>query len=135
LLQIRDKGLATTLVGGDALATEEFWSITGPAGEGTLMTFGPDPRLNSSNTNLVKSFRDHGYEPEAYTLYTYAAIQVWSQAVAKANSTETAKVSAILHSDTFNTVLGRTSFDAKGDMKSGGYVLYVWTGGKYIYAD
>jgi hypothetical protein len=31
-------------------------------------------------------------------------------------------------------VLGQTSFDAKGDMKSGGYVFYVWSNGKYVYA-
>ena len=44
--QMREQGLKTILIGGDSLVTEEFWTITGPAGEGTLLTFGPDPRLN-----------------------------------------------------------------------------------------
>ena len=42
--QARDQGLKAPLIGGDALVTEEFWKITGPAGEGTMMTFAPDPR-------------------------------------------------------------------------------------------
>ncbi len=42
--QMRDQGLKTVLMAGDALADKEFASITGPAGEGTLFTFGPDPR-------------------------------------------------------------------------------------------
>src|ERR1700704_2099489 len=34
--QMRDQGLQTVLMAGDALADKEFASITGPAGEGTL---------------------------------------------------------------------------------------------------
>src|SRR6516225_4794710 len=40
--QMRDQGMQTVLMAGDALADKEFASITGPAGEGTLFTFGPD---------------------------------------------------------------------------------------------
>ena len=42
--QMRDAGHEGELMGGDALVTDEFWAITGAAGEGTLMTFAPDPR-------------------------------------------------------------------------------------------
>ena len=44
LRQMRDQGVKAQLVSGDALVTNEFWAITGPAGEGVRMTFGPDPR-------------------------------------------------------------------------------------------
>lgn len=132
--QMREQGLQTKLLGGDSLVTQEFWSITGAAGEGTLLTFGPDPRLNPANAALVKSFRDAGYEPEAYTLYTYAAIEAWAQAVAKAGTTEGAKVTAALHANQFATVLGQIGFTAKGDVTSRAYVMYVWTNGKYVYA-
>ena len=133
--QMRAQNMTTQMVGGDSLVTEEFWSITGDAGKGTLLTFGPDPRLIPTNAELVKSFRDQGYEPEAYTLYTYASIQVWAEAVAKAGTTEAAKVSAVLKSNTFNTVLGPLSFDSKGDVNAPGYVFYVWNNGKYVYAE
>src|ERR1700730_6993828 len=39
--QMRDQGLKTILMAGDALASREFASITGPAGEGVLITFPP----------------------------------------------------------------------------------------------
>jgi branched-chain amino acid transport system substrate-binding protein len=133
--QMREQGLQTILIGGDALVTEEFWAITGNAGEGTLMTFGPDPRLDPSNAKLVESFRAEKYEPEAYTFYTYAAIQAWAGAAQKAGATDAAKVAASLHADKFKTVLGEIGFDKKGDVSAPGYVFYVWKDGKYTYAN
>lgn len=132
--QMRAQNVKTVLMGADSMVTDEFWSITGPAGEGTLLTFGPDPRLNPANTNLVQYFRGQRYEPEAYTLYTYAAIQAWAQAVALARSTDMAKVSAALKANTFDTVKGRIGFTPKGDVTGAGYVVYVWRNGKYVTA-
>lgn len=132
--QMGQQGLGTKLMGGDALVSEEFWAITGPAGEGTLMTFSPDPRLLPANAELVKWFRDQNYEPEAYTLYTYGTIQAWAQAAEKAGSTDTKKVAATLKANKFDTALGTIGFDAKGDITAPGYVVYVWHDGKYVYA-
>jgi len=133
--QMRDQGMKTVLMGGDALVTEEYWAITGAAGEGTLMTFSPDPRKNPANTELVKYYRAQNYEPEAYTLYTYGTIQAWAQAAEKAKSTDWKKVAAVLKSEKFDTVLGRIGFDAKGDVAAPGYVMYVWKNGTYDYAE
>jgi len=133
--QMREQGMTAVLVGGDALVTDEFWAITGDAGEGTLMTFGPDPRLNPANTELVESFRAEKFEPEAYTLYTYAAIQAWAQAAEIAGSTDGAKVQEALHNNKFDTVLGNIGFDAKGDVDAPGYVFYTWSKGSYSYVE
>lgn len=131
--QMREQGMDTRLIGGDALVTQEFWSITGKAGEGTMMTFGPDPRKNPDVNALVATFRQQGWEPEGYTLYTYATVQVYKQAVEQAGTTDTAKVSSVLKSGNFTTVMGDASFDAKGDNKAPGYVFYEWKDGKYDY--
>jgi branched-chain amino acid transport system substrate-binding protein len=133
--QMRDQGLKTTLMGADALVTEEYWAITGAAGEGTLMTFSPDPRLLPQNADLVKHFRAQNYEPEAYTLYTYATIQAWASAVETAKTTDWKKVAAALRAGKFNTAIGTIGFDAKGDVIGPTYVMYVWKNGKYVYAD
>jgi branched-chain amino acid transport system substrate-binding protein len=132
--QMRAQNVKTLLMGADSMVTDEFWSITGPAGEGTLLTFGPDARLNPKNAALVQAFRAARYEPEAYTLYTYASIQAWAQAATKARSTDMTKVSAALRASKFDTVMGEIGFDAKGDVTAPGYVMYVWKNGKYIYA-
>jgi branched-chain amino acid transport system substrate-binding protein len=133
--QMRGQGMKTVLMGGDALVTEEYWAITGAAGEGTMMTFSPDPRLLPQNADLVKYFRAQNYEPEAYTLYTYATIQAWAQAAEKAKTTEWKKVSETLRANTFDTAIGKIGFDAKGDVLGPTYVMYVWKNGKYVYAD
>src|SRR5262249_52172538 len=44
--QMRQQNLKAVLMGADSMVTDEFWAITGAAGEGTLLTFGPDAGLN-----------------------------------------------------------------------------------------
>jgi branched-chain amino acid transport system substrate-binding protein len=73
--QAKEQGLAATLIGGDALVTNEFWSISGAAGEGSLMTFSSDPRKRATAAQVVQAFRARNVDPEGYVLYTYAAIQ------------------------------------------------------------
>jgi branched-chain amino acid transport system substrate-binding protein len=132
--QMREQGMNTQLISGDALATSEYWSITGPLGQGTKMTFGLDPTKDPANAKIVQKFVDKGVKPEGYTLYTYAAVQVWADAVRKAGSTETDKVVAALRDTAFNTVLGPIAFDGKGDVKQPTYVMYEWKDGKFDYA-
>jgi branched-chain amino acid transport system substrate-binding protein len=129
--QAREQGMKVTLIGGDALVTNEFWQITGESGEGTLMTFPSDPRARPTAAAVVKEFQAKNIDPEGYVLYTYAAIQVWADAVAKAGTTDPKKVAETLHAGTWNTVLGPISYDAKGDVKVSDYVFYVWHAGKY----
>jgi branched-chain amino acid transport system substrate-binding protein len=127
----RDRGYVLQLVSGDSLSTEDFDLIAGPAGEGALFTFAPDARRNAEATSVVKRFRAENFEPEGYTLATYAAVQAWAQAAEKAKSLDIQAVIASLHSQQFDTVLGRKSFDSKGDITGASWVWYVWKGGKY----
>lgn len=131
--QAREQAYDVQLISGDALVTDEYWKITGPAGEGTLMTFSPDPRKNPDAAPVVAKFKAQGYEPEGYTLYTYGAIQAWAQAVEKTGSTKTETLVKALKSMQFDTVLGTIGFDEKGDVTAPGYVVYEWKDGKYDY--
>jgi branched-chain amino acid transport system substrate-binding protein len=129
--QMRDQGLAARFMSGDALVTDEFWQITGDAGQGTLMTFSPDPRKNPAAAEVVKRFQEEGYDPEGYTLYTYAAIQVFAQAAEKAGSRDLEALINVLRNETFDTVLGTIDFDEKGDVTGSNYTMYVWDKGQY----
>jgi branched-chain amino acid transport system substrate-binding protein len=136
LRQMRDQGVKAQLISGDALVTNEFWSITGAAGEGVRMTFGPDPRKKPMAAAVVKKFKDKGFDPEGYTLYTYAAIQVWAQAAAKAGTVDSKKVAETMRAGKWNTVIGPISFDKKGDITAIDYVFYTWKkDGTYAEAD
>ncbi|MDA1101532.1 MAG: branched-chain amino acid ABC transporter substrate-binding protein [Proteobacteria bacterium] len=130
--QMRAQGMSTVLISGDDLVTGKYWAITGAAGEGTLMTFGPDARKSMPAKPVVETMRKGGFEPEGSTLYTYAAIQVWAQAAAKAGSLDIGKMTKILRNNTFQTVLGEITFDGKGDIKQPSYVWYEWSKGKVV---
>jgi branched-chain amino acid transport system substrate-binding protein len=129
--QMRSQGMTSKLMGGDALVTDEFWQITGKDGEGTLMTFSPDPRKNPAAADLVKAFRAKGIEPEGYVLYTYAAFQVWKQAAEKAGSTDSDKVIKAMNGTEFKTAIGNFTFNAKGDPSLPPYALFEWKNGNY----
>ena len=96
------------------------------------MTFGPDPRLNAAAAPVVEGFRDRGFEPVGYTLHTYAAVQIWAQAVEDAGTLAVDEVVAALQRGQFDTVLGNIGFDEKGDATVPGYVWYVWKNGLYV---
>jgi branched-chain amino acid transport system substrate-binding protein len=130
---MRDQGMKTQLVSGDALVSAEYWSITGDTGAGTLFSFSPDPRKNPAAADQVKAFKAKGIDPEGYVLYTYAAVQAWAQAAKAAGTADPEKVMPKLNSGKFNTVLGSLSFDDKGDVKLPGYVWYEWKNGTYDY--
>jgi branched-chain amino acid transport system substrate-binding protein len=129
--QAKEQGIDATMMSGDALVTDEYWAITGDTGQGTLMTFSPDPRKNAAAAPVVEEFTAAGYDPEGYTLYTYAAVQAWAQAVEKAGSTDLDAVIEALHGNQFETVLGPIAFDDKGDVKGSSYVMYEWENGEY----
>src|SRR6185503_7681620 len=71
--QMRDQGVKAPLMGGDGV-------------EGTLMTFAPDPRKRPEAKAIVEKFRAKKFEPEAYTLYSYAAVEIIKQAAEQAKS-------------------------------------------------
>ncbi|MBS4083530.1 MAG: branched-chain amino acid ABC transporter substrate-binding protein [Rhizobiales bacterium] len=126
LRQMRDQGMKTLLMAGDALADKQFAAITGQHAGGVLMTFGSDPRNRPAAAEVVKKFKAKGIDPEGYTLYTYAAMQIWAAAVEKTGSTDPKKVAATIRAGKWNTVLGEISYDAKGDITVMDYVMYEW---------
>ena len=54
LRQMRDQGMNTIMISGDGITDSEFAAIGGPGVEGTLMTFGPEPRLNPNAKAAVE---------------------------------------------------------------------------------
>ncbi len=128
--QMRDQGLNAPLMSGDGIVSAEFTSIAGPGAEGTLMTFSPDPRKNPNAKDVVAKFKAKNFEPEAYTLYSYAAAQILAEAAKQAGSTDGKKVSDVMKSGKpFKTVIGDISFDKKGDITRPDYIMYVWKKG------
>ena len=128
--QMRDQGVNATMMSGDGIVSDEFASIAGPAVEGTLMTFPPDPRKRPEAAAVVKAFEAKKFNPEAYTLYTYAALEVVAAAAAEAKSLDPKKIAETLkNGKTWPTVIGGLAFDKKGDITRPDYVMYTWKKG------
>jgi branched-chain amino acid transport system substrate-binding protein len=137
--QMRDQGIKAPLMSGDGITSDEFATIGGPGVEGTLMTFPPDPRNRAEAKEIVKKFEAKKFNPEAYTLYSYAAVQVIAEAAEKAKSLDPKKVAETIRSGmTFKTVIGDLSYDKKGDITRPDYTVYVWKNdgkGKITYTE
>ena len=132
LRQMRDQGLKTVIMAGDSMADREFASIAGSAAEGTLFTSGRDHRTNPGAAAVVDKFKAKNVDSQGLTLYTYAAFQVWSQAVAKVKTTDAKRVMETIKAGSWDTVLGKLEFDTKGDIKHIDFTVYQWgTEGRY----
>jgi branched-chain amino acid transport system substrate-binding protein len=136
---MRDQGVKAPLMGGDGITSDEFATVGGPGVEGTLMTFAPDPRKRAEAKAIVEKFRANKFEPEAYTLYSYAAVEIIKQAAEQAKSLDPKKVAEVIKSGKkFKTVIGEMSYDKKGDITRPDYVMYVWkkdSSGKITYTE
>ena len=87
----------------------------------------------------MEKFRAAKFEPEAYTLYSYAAVQIMKQAAESAKSLDMKKVAEKIHSGMkFQTVLGDIAYVKKGDRTNLDYVMYIWkkdASGKITYVE
>lgn len=132
--QMREQGVSAAFISGDGIVSEDFATAAGGNNfvKGVLMTFGADPRKNDAGKAVIEKFRAAKYEPEGYTLYSYASMQVLAAALKGSGSTSGAKMAEWLKKNPVDTVMGQKAFDAKGDLVVSDYVMYGWDDqGKY----
>ena len=136
--QLHDSGAHVTLMGGMAIASDEF-AGAGAAADGTLMVFPRDPRRNPAAASLLKRLQARGLDPDGTVFYAYAAVEILKQAAAAAGTLDPARLATTMHSGiTFKTVLGDLAFDSKGDPKTPDFIVYIWrrgAGGRMTYDD
>jgi len=132
LRQLRDQGIKIPMIGGDALFSTEFAAIGGHEADGTLITFGPDARKNPAAADVVKAFAADNIDPEGFTLYGYAAVQVIAAGIKAAGKADPQAVADKLHSGmTVDTVIGPLTYNAKGDITRMDFVFYELKNGKF----
>lgn len=127
--QARQAGLDTRFIGADGLAANEFWSVAGEGGAGTLFTFSADVKDKPAAQEAYAELKKGG-EPDNFAFYYYAATQTLAKAIAEAGK-DPEKVAETLKSGSFDTIVGTFRFDAKGDLVDPEYVVFEWKDGKY----
>jgi len=133
LKQMGEQGLNAKMFSGDSMNAAELWTIAGKAAENLFFTFAPEPRNFETAKKVVEEFKAAGYDPEGYTLYTYASFQMYQQAAAAVGSTDNQKISEWLRAgNPTQTVLGEIKLDAKGDLVDPKYVWYTFKDGQYF---
>jgi branched-chain amino acid transport system substrate-binding protein len=135
VLQAHEKGAKFRLIGGDTFTNYTVEEKDLRLLDGVQFSFPPDPAHDRKNKKIVKKYKKQGIRPEAFTFYSYGAVQVWAMAVKKAGSLDADKVSKVLKSEKFDTVLGEISFDKKGDISNPGFVIYFFNKGKKYYLE
>jgi branched-chain amino acid transport system substrate-binding protein len=127
LKEMRAEDVQAQFLGSDAIASDEFAMAGGGAIEGALMTFPPDPRQRPEAAAVVQEFKARHIDPEVYTLYAYAAVQVLAQAAQAAGKFDPISMAKTIHSGRpLKTVLGMLTYDAKGDVTPPDYTIFVW---------
>jgi len=129
--QASEQGFKAAFVSGDAMNTAEFWSISGPAGDGLRFSNAADAMLLDSAKDVVAEFQKENYKPEGYTLSTYAALEAFAQAANGSGSTDGEKMADWLRANGAKTVMGELNWDAKGDLTKSTYAWYLWHNGDY----
>lgn len=128
--QASEAGADLVVMANDPLMTSEFWAITSSAENGTLFTFMPDAAKNADAAHIAARLKASNMSAEGYTLYAYAAVQAWAEAVRRAGSFNAAKVAVALRSRPIDTVIGPVRFDTKGDNAAPGFLVYRWRDGR-----
>lgn len=132
--QMRELGSKAKFLSGDGIVSEQFVKAAGGNKNvnGVYNTFGADPRKIPASKKVVDMFKKGGYEPEGYTLYSYASVQALAKAIAATGTTDGYKIAKWLRDNGADTVMGKKAWNSKGDLKVSDYVVYQWDkNGKY----
>jgi len=133
LKEAKKRGIKLKFVGSDTLMNDDFLNLAGNLTDGVELSFPPDPSHDRRNRKLTRQLKEKGFNPEAFTFYTYAAVEVWAQAVTAAKKLDVNAVVSVLRKNKIDTVLGRITFDSKGDVSQPGFVMYRYIDGEPDY--
>lgn len=130
--QARELGMNMPFMSGDGTIDPKFIEISGAkAAEGTYLTFSPDTRKIPSAKTFLQNYEKKFGEIGPYSVYAYDAANILLSAIKAANTTESKAVTDKLHEMEFSGALGKIKFDAKGDVTSAPYVVWITKNGKF----
>lgn len=129
LRQMREAGLTSAFLGGDALATTQLAESAGPGADGAAALLPHDAARAIADETAAARFAPHpASEP---FVSAFAAVEAWAAAARRARSLKGADVAAALQDGTFDTVLGSLSFDATGDANVPDFDVAWWSDGAW----
>ncbi len=126
------KRVKTTFFGGDGIIGDNFVTLAGKYSDGVYATGPDDTSSNPLNKALVvKHQKKYGEDPGTFFFSGYACVQALANAAEKAGSLDYDKMKKALLSESFESPLGKISFDERGDVKGVGFSAYKVVDGAY----
>lgn len=126
LRQAGEQGLDVLWMGPEGVGNPDINAIAGDAVEGMLLTLPADFSKNPENADIVKAFKDQGRDPSgAFQLTSYAATQAILESI-KAVGDDAEKVADYMHDNTIDTVIGKVSWNAQGDLNAFDFEVFEW---------
>jgi len=127
LRQGREQGLKAPFMGPEGVGNKDVTAIAGPASEGMLVTLPADFTQDPANAGILKAFAAAKRDPNGpFQMPAYAGVQIISDAIAGAKTTDTTKVAAYIRAHEFKTPIGNVNYDQQGDLKSFKFVVFTW---------
>ncbi len=122
-----EQGLTVRFMGPEGTGNPDINAIAGDAVEGMLVTLPADFSADPANADIVKAFTDKKRNPSgAFQLTAYTATQVIADAIKGSGSTDPTKVAAYLHANSFDTPVGKVSWNEQGDLEKFEFDVFTW---------
>ncbi|MGB8841692.1 MAG: branched-chain amino acid ABC transporter substrate-binding protein [Aliidongia sp.] len=131
--QAVDAGVTAQYIATNNMSNHRIWDIAGKKAEGLTFTFLPAADLLPTAQEAAARLVAKGKKADGYTLYSYAAVQLFAAAMTRAQSKRPDAVAEELQQGNIPTVLGSVSFDEKGDNLLPSWRVYRWHDGAYAY--
>jgi len=127
LRQAGEQGLKARFMGPEGVGNPDVNAIAGDAVEGMLLTLPADFSANPANADIVKAFQEKKRNAGgAFQLTSFTAVQVIADAIKGSGSTDPVKVAEYLHANTFDTPIGKVSWNGQGDLNDFDFRIYEW---------
>lgn len=136
LRQAAEQGVKAKWMGPEGAGNPDINAIAGDAVEGMLLTLPADFTQNAANADIVKAFeakkRNAG---GAFQMTAYTATQVIADGIKGAGSDDPTKVAKYLHANSFDTPIGKVSWNKQGDLTNFQFEVFTWhkDGSKTVY--
>ena len=136
LRQAAEQGVKAKWMGPEGTGNPDINAIAGDAVEGMLVTLPADFTQNAANVDIVKAFQAKKRNAAgAFQMTAYTATQVIADGIKGAGTDDPTKVAKYLHANSFDTPIGKVSWNKQGDLTNFEFDVFVWhkDGSKTVY--
>jgi branched-chain amino acid transport system substrate-binding protein len=130
--QLREAGWQGTLSAPDSLF-QPYIDLAGADAEGTIMLVGAGPELVPAAKQYAAEFKaKYGVDPRLFSMSTYLAVDLVMRGVAASGKKDQAAAVNWVRSNAHDTIMGKISFNADGEIIGFPWVIYKVKDGKFV---